>query len=160
MIINVETYLRSNYEMVTKYVKLSKTLDYISKPLVVFEPVDQKKFPEIWENGEYLTKMKLFGIITLGNQSVVIEKLKETNQNEFILRDNGYSSLINTWDHWILIRKTKNENIVKYIDRIEIKAGLLTIFIVIFASVFFRWRQFRWKMLIRSNYKAMYRVFE
>ncbi|TGL39167.1 hypothetical protein [Leptospira perdikensis] len=156
MIINIETHLASNFERITSYAKLSKTLHYIAKPLIVFEPVNQISFPENWENGEYLTDMKLFGIIPLGNQSVVIEKIKETNQNEFILRDNGYSSLINTWDHWILIRKTKHENLVTYIDRIEIKAGLLTVFIVIFASVFFRWRQFRWKLLIRNNFKALY----
>ncbi|TGM63908.1 hypothetical protein EHQ94_14830 [Leptospira meyeri] len=147
--------LPSNYETIIRYVKLSKTLDYVAKPLVVFEPVGQKSFPKIWENGESITQMKLFGIIPLGNQSVVIEKIKETDPNEFILRDNGHSDLIHTWDHWIFIQKTKKENLVKYIDRVEIKAGALTIFIVIFASVFFRWRQFRWKVLIRSNFQAI-----
>lgn len=99
--------------------------------------------------------MKLFGIIPFGNQFIVIEKIKENDPNEFIMRDNGYGDVIKTWDHWIFIRKTKNENLVKYIDRIEIKAGVLTIFIAIFASLFYRWRQYRWKRLIRYRFQPL-----
>lgn len=155
MVINIETHFASNFETITNYVMFSKTLDYIAKPMVVFEPIDPNGFPENWKNGEYLAKMKLFGIIPFSSQTIVIEKIKEKNPNEFILRDNGFSSLINTWDHWIFIRKTKNENLVRYIDRIEIHAGILTIFIVIFASIFYRWRQFRWKKLIRNHFKEI-----
>lgn len=156
MIVNIETHIPTNFEKITSYVMLSKTLDYIAKPMVFFEPADPNGFPENWGNGEYLAKMKLFGVIPISSQTIVIEKIKVTSPNEFILRDNGYSSLINTWDHWIFIRKTKKENLVRYIDRIEIKAGILTIFIVIFASVFYRWRQFRWKKLIRNNFQDIH----
>ncbi len=155
MIVNVETNFPSDYETIIKHVNLSKTLDYIAKPLVVFEPKNQKEFPEIWKKGKYLTSMKLFGIIPFGDQFIVIEKIKENAPDEFILRDNGYGSVINTWDHWIFILKTENENVVKYIDRIDIQAGVLTIFIVIFASVFYRWRQFRWKRLIQNKFQFL-----
>jgi hypothetical protein len=155
MIVNVETNFKSNYDTVIEYVQLSKTLDYIAKPLLVFKPNNQNDYPEVWKNGKYLTSMKLFGIIPFGNQFIVIEKIKEGDPNEFILRDNGYGDVIKTWDHWIFIRKTKNENLVKYIDRIEVKAGVLTIFIAIFASLFYRWRQYRWKRLIHYRFQPL-----
>lgn len=160
MIINVETDFQSNYETIVEYVNLSKTLDYIAYPLLVFEPMNKNIFPKVWKNGKYLTSMKLFGFIPFGNQFIVIEKIKERVPNEFILRDNGYGDVIKTWDHWIFIRKTKKDNLVKYIDRIEVKAGVLTIFIAIFASLFYRWRQYRWKRLIHYQFQPLNQNFK
>ena len=47
MIVNVETNFKSNYDTIIEYVHLSKTLDYIAKPLLVFKPNNQNDYPEI-----------------------------------------------------------------------------------------------------------------
>jgi hypothetical protein len=155
MIINIETELKISYETIIKYIHLSKTLDYIAKPLLIFEPENRDEYPNIWVNGKYQVRMKLFGFLPFGKQNFVIEKVKENHSDEFIFRDNGYGDFIATWDHWIFIRKTTDENKVKYIDRIEIKAGVLTLFIASFAAVFYRWRQRRWKKLILNNFQSL-----
>lgn len=49
MIIDVETNLQSNIETIIEYVNYTKTLDYIAKPLLVFEPKNQNVFPEFWK---------------------------------------------------------------------------------------------------------------
>ena len=155
MIANIETKFKCSYETAVKYVDMSITLDYIAFPLLVFTPIDSKNYPKIWKNGNYQIKMKLFNFIPFGKQYVGIEKLKDNDPNEFILRDNGTGDVIKQWDHWILIKKTENNQVVKYIDRIDIKAGILTPFIWIFANIFYRWRQLRWKRLIKKSFEQL-----
>jgi len=64
------------------------------------------------------------------------------------LRDNGYSALITTWDHWITV-EPDGERGTRYRDEVEVKAGLLTPFVWLFAQVFYRHRQRRWRALAR-----------
>ncbi len=155
MIANIETKFKCSYEAAVKYVNKSKTLDYIAFPLLVFTPIDAENYPKIWKNGNYEVKVKLFNSIPFGKQYIGIEKLKDNDPNEFILRDNGTGDIIKQWDHWILISKTDDKQQVKYIDRIDIKAGILTPFIWIFANIFYRWRQLRWKRLIKKSFKQL-----
>ncbi|TGN13201.1 hypothetical protein [Leptospira ilyithenensis] len=150
MIVNVSTELKSDFETVKRSVLLPKLLIYVTTPLIKFTPLDPNYFPMIWKDGEYLVSMKLFGIIPFGKQYIGIQRFHDTT-DEFILRDNGHGELIRKWDHWIFVRRTKNENLISYTDRIEIKAGLLTPLIWIFGNIFYRWRQHRWRKLISKG---------
>lgn len=156
MIANIETKFQCNYETVVQYVKRPITLDYIAFPILVFKNIDPKNYPKIWKNGTYQVKMMLFNFIPFGKQYIKIEELKDKDPNEFIIRDNGTGDLIKKWDHWIIIKKINgNSEVVQYIDRIDIDAGLITSFIWIFANIFYRWRQFRWKSLINNSFKQL-----
>jgi hypothetical protein len=155
MIINVMTKLKTDFDTVVRYVSRSDTLDYIAHPLIRFTPLDPKKYPREWKNGEYAVAMKMFGIIHLGTQTIGIEKYKEKDREEYILRDRGHGQLAKTWDHWIFVRKTGNPQVASYTDRIEVKAGLLTPFVALYAAIFYRWRQFRWRKLIRENFRPL-----
>lgn len=155
MIVNIETEFNCSYETVVEKVNMSVTLDYIAFPLMVFKPIHPESYPKIWDNGNYQVNMKLLNTIPFGKQFIVIEKIKEHDPYEFILRDNGTGDFIERWDHWILIKRTNENNVTRYIDRIDIKAGILTIFIWIYGNIFYRWRQYRWKKLIKSNFKQL-----
>lgn len=154
MIANIETKFNCDYKTVVEKIHLTRTLDFIASPLLIFKPTDPGKYPATWKNGTYQVQMKLFNFLPFGKQFIGIEKIKENDPDEFILRDNGKGEIIKRWDHWIFVEKI-NSNTTIYKDRIDIKAGILTIFIWVFANLFFRWRQYRWKKLIKQNFKPL-----
>lgn len=73
------------------------------------------------------------------------------DHNKLIMRDNGYSKLIKKWDHTISLKDIGNGKTL-YADTIDINAGALTILVVLFAHVFYRWRQKRWNRLIQNKF--------
>jgi hypothetical protein len=151
----IESTFECKIETIIKYVNLSSTLDYISHPILKFVPVDFSGYPERWENGRYDVSIKLFSLIPFGRQHIQIEKIKEDDPNRYIIRDNGSGDIVKTWDHWIYINKVENSELTSYVDQVEIKAGAMTFFIWIFAHVFYRWRQYRWKKLIRNSFNLL-----
>jgi hypothetical protein len=108
-------------------------LSYIAKPLVFFKPIKPNVFPKEWEEQDYLVRMYLFYFIPFGEQTIRIELLKSKEEGEFILRDNGFGTLIKKWDHWIFIKKIDEKEQTIYTDRADIDAGILTPFIWIYA---------------------------
>ena len=73
----------------------SKSFFYVSHPMVKCVPEKGYPIPEIWENGKYLVKMKVFGIVPFPKQWIVMSVYKK----EYRLCDNGYSSAIKKWCH-------------------------------------------------------------
>lgn len=126
-------------------IKKTSSLIYIGKPLVKFVPI--YPLPEMWEEGKYLIKMYILGFIPFGKQWIVISVDKDNKH----IRDNGYSKLIKKWDHNIYLKDIGNHKTL-YADTIEINAGILTIFIVLFANIFYRLRQKRWSKLIINKF--------
>jgi hypothetical protein len=135
-------------------VQTSRLLTYITSPLVQFVPVEPPTLPAIWSEERYLVQMRLFGLLPFGTQWIVITKpvLDVTpGRRHYELRDNGHGDVIAVWDHWIILRETEDGR-THYTDRVEVKAGLLTPFIWAYASLFYRYRQHRWRRLVRSGF--------
>jgi len=151
----VESVFNCEMEQVIKYVKRSDTLDFIASPILKFIPVDPERYPVQWENGKYQVRMKLFSFIPFGKQYIQIEKVKENDPTEYIIRDNGSGDIISKWDHWIYITPKNHTKQTKYVDEIEIKAGVLTLIVWCFANIFYRWRQYRWKILIANDFRQL-----
>jgi hypothetical protein len=147
MLVKVMSVFNCNTYELFNEVKKSKSLFYIAKPLVKFVQLQNHPLPEQWENGKYLVKMYLLGFIPFGTQWIVISVDDDMNR----IRDNGYSRVIKKWDHIIHLKGIEN-NKTLYVDTIEIKAGFLTPFITLFAHLFYRSRQKRWKKLINNNF--------
>ncbi len=66
------------------------------------------------------------------------------------LRDDGRGTLASTWDHLIVIQASGHG--CSYTDRIEVKAGVLTLLVWSFAWVFYLHRQRRWRRLVASGF--------
>lgn len=147
MLVKVMSIYNCEKERLYSEIKKSKSLFYIGKPLVRFVQLPEHSIPEIWEEGRYLIKMYILGFIPFGKQWIVIS-IDNDKKN---IRDNGYSKLIKKWDHNIYLKDLGNNKSL-YVDTIDINAGLLTPFIVMFANVFYRLRQKRWKKLIKNNF--------
>ena len=134
-------------EELFREVKKTESLFYIAKPLIKFVQLPEHPLPELWEEGKYPVKMYILGFIPFGKQWIVIS----IDNSNLHIRDNGYSKLIKKWDHNIYL-KGVGKNKTLYTDTIEINADILTIFIAMFANIFYRWRQKRWRRLINNHF--------
>ncbi len=154
MQICIKTIFKTNIKTAWQYVLLPQTLVFIANPILSFTPILPTFFPKQWEIGTYKTKLKVFGFLPFGTHFIVIEKPDSKSEDIKILIDNGYGQLISRWYHVITIQKI-NDDTCQYEDQVEIKAGILTPLIWLFAFVFYHWRQIRWKKLINNNFKNL-----
>ena len=147
MLVKVMSVFNCDSEELFGEVKKTESLFYIAKPLIKFLQLPEHPLPELWGEGKYPVKMYILGFIPFGKQWIVIS----IDNNNLHIRDNGYSKLIKKWDHNIYL-KGVGENKTLYTDTIDINAGILTIFIAMFANIFYRWRQKRWRRLINNHF--------
>jgi len=147
--LSISTYLDAAPETVKAHVMTPRLLNYVARGVLTFKPLEPPTFPEIWTPGEYKVKMLWKGFLPVGHQIVGIELPPAEGETEFI-RDNGRGALIKVWDH--MIELTPEGEGTRYTDRLEVKAGLLTPFVWMFASLFYRHRQKRWRKLVRHGF--------
>jgi len=149
MQVKISTTLPCPPERVWQEVQTTKLLLHVAYPLVVFEPVAPRAFPETWSEESYLVRMRVFGFILIGNQWIVIKR-KVTNE-KFELLDDGHSNIIKQWRHLISLQRTP-EGFTRYTDTVDIKAGLLSFGVWLFANIFYRYRQSRWRQLVKRKF--------
>lgn len=131
-------------EMWTALQKTS-SLMYVAAPILTFKREDGESLPERWElDREYPMKLYLLGIVPLGKHSIRIKRM-DTEKKEILSQEEGF--MARTWNHHIMVEKADERNI-RYTDAIEVKAGLLTVFVWMFAHLFYRHRQRKWKRLL------------
>lgn len=147
--ITVSTYLNAAPKVVRDHVQRTQLLEYVAKPILRFKPVEPPIFPEVWAEGNYRARMLFAGFIPLGFQNIGLEK-PPMRGDTWLVRDNGSGTLVKTWDH--LIEVSPEGDGTRYVDHVTIRAGLLTPFIVLFAHVFYRHRQRRWRRLVASGF--------
>ena len=150
MKVSQSTIIDLSPENVWTEVQTAGLLVHIAWPLMRFVPVGGQPLEHFKPGGRYQVKLRLFGILPFGTQWIVTT-IHEPANDEWPkrLRDNGYSALIDKWDHWITIGPDANGG-TQYTDDVEISAGILTPLIWAFAQVFYRHRQRRWRGLART----------
>ena len=154
MIAASATILNCPPERAWQEVQTSRLLMYVTAPLVTFVPVDPPALPEIWAERRYLVEMRLFGCVPFGTQWIVITRpvvAATPGRQRYELRDNGHGAVIASWDHRIVLRET-DDGRTHYTDQVEVQAGLLTPLIWAYASLFYRYRQYRWRRLVGRNF--------
>jgi ligand-binding SRPBCC domain-containing protein len=135
---------------VWRRVQTPDLLMHIAAPLVRFHMVNPANASNFGEQERFLVDLTLFGVLPFGKQWIVpTVHLDDAATWPKKLRDNGYSALIKTWDHWITV-EPDGVGGTHYRDEVEVKAGLLTSFVWLFAQIFYRHRQRRWRALARS----------
>jgi len=152
MKIQISTTLNCSPDRVWEELQTSRLLSYICYPLVVFVPVNPPSFLDRLSERRYDVKIKLFGFIPFGRQAIVISV-----PAPYCLRDNGFGTLISKWDHLITV-KPSGSNKTIYTDSVEINAGFLTLLVWLYASIFYRYRQYRWRKLVASGFSCLPRV--
>jgi hypothetical protein len=148
MKVTVSTELACSFDRAVEQAKTSRLLRYVAHPLVHFEPLDPPAFPDEWSVRTYWVKLKLFGFLPFGKQAIAISVLSD--KHSFTIRDAGHSAIIKVWDHRMKI--CRGSNSASYQDEIEIRAGLLTPLVWLFAHVFYRHRQHRLRRLAACDF--------
>jgi hypothetical protein len=150
MQINLSTQLQCSLAEVVAQVRTPRLLRQVASPLLSFSPLTPAEFPSTWSEGSYWVRLKLFGVLPLGRQAIVISYPQAENAQTFILRDNGYSPLISKWDHLITAQEVSGGTL--YRDRVTIEAGILTPVVWFFARLFYAHRQRRWATLTANGF--------
>lgn len=153
--IELSTYLPATPEQVWEAVQQSALLDFVAAPLMVFVPVSPPAFPKHWVEGDYLTQMRLFNLLPLGQQVIAIRDLqiqREHGWQVFSMWDRGHGRLIRRWHH--LITLSAEGQGTQYTDTVYIDAGWLTGLVTLFARVFYTHRQRRWRALMGQLHRS------
>jgi hypothetical protein len=95
--------------------------------------------------------MALFGVLPLGRQRIGIE-FPSPPTGCYQVRDNGQGRIAHTWDHLITIEPLGATQ-CRYTDRVEVRAGILTPAVALFAALFYRHRQRRWRQLVANGFR-------
>lgn len=122
-----------------------ESLQFVASPLLSFTPVEPGMLDGEWQVGrDYALKLYFLNVIPMGRHCIQFVKV-DREQNIISTRERGL--LARVWNHNIFFEEIK-PGLVSYTDEIEIRAGLLTPFVWLFAHVFYRHRQRRWKRLL------------
>jgi hypothetical protein len=148
MLVKISTTLHCTKDELWKKIIEPKSLQFVASPILTFVPQNEGGLSGEWQvDTPYPLKLYFLKIIPIGGHTIKLTKIdKETNT--IISKENG--QLARVWNHTINFQEVESGQL-NYTDEIEIKAGWLTLGIWLFAHIFYRHRQRRWKVLLRSN---------
>ena len=148
MIARISTTLNCTDDELWEKVMQPATWKFISNPLLRIEASDELTLDDEWKtNKPYRFRIYLFRVIPLGNHTI---KLIEIDKSNNLIRSRETGTMAKTWNH-IISFETIDDEYVRYTDEIDIKSGILTIPIWLFANIFYRHRQRRWKKLLKTT---------
>ena len=146
--VEISTELAAEPATVWHHVRRPELLNYVSKGVVGFQPLEPATWPDTWSEGEYTAAMKIFGIPSRW-QVIGIEFL-ESDGRTYRLRDNGRGRDIAVWDHMIEVAPAGLGT--RYTDRVRVDAGWRTPIIAAFAHFLYSHRQKRWRRLVANGF--------
>ena len=148
MIAKIETTLPCTPEQLWQRITQPESLRFVAAPLITFQPLAGEDLASSWQEGSTsVFRLHFLGIVPLGRHSITIATLDEA-QHRIISNESG--SLTKVWNHEIHFHSL-DEGKSYYVDEVEIQAGLLTLPVWLFANVFYRHRQRRWKVLLNKS---------
>ncbi len=141
----IRTELHCAAEKVWRNLLKRDTFLYITRGMLGFQ--GSERWPEGFREGMQLdTRLFLFHVIPGWRHTLRVIKVDD-EQMELTSEEGG--GIVRQWDHRISVQ-SRSAARCQYTDEIEIHAGWLTAVIWIFAHVFYRYRQLRWRRLART----------
>ena len=137
-------------EEIFEKIKKLETLQYIAKPYASFEPVEPGS--GTWTAGSVSSyRFRLFGIIPFGTHTIRIirfdpRRISSREGNEHVP----------VWNHDITVVRLDDTH-TKYTDRVEIRAGWKTVFVWLWANLFYAHRQKKWIRLLETENRPLSR---
>jgi hypothetical protein len=127
---------------------------HVTAPLLVFQPVEPTSLPPRWTPGVFRFRLRVGGRLPLGEHTVDAREVHtfraDSTEPQRVWHDAGYSGLIRSWDHKIIIEAVDGGT--RYADEVDIHAGPLTVPAWLFANVFYRHRQRRLAALVANGF--------
>jgi hypothetical protein len=145
MIATIQTSFDTSAEKAWKILKKKDTFLFITRGFLGF--IGAKNWPEeFYEGLEIDTRFVFFHVLPAWKHYLRVVKVDDHCKE---LYSNEKGGLIRIWNHLIKI-EPETDHRCKYTDQVEIKAGLLTPAVWVYAHIFYRYRHYRWKKLIRK----------
>jgi hypothetical protein len=145
VIVRVSTELDIPAELAWQTVKKPETFRYVVRGVLGVRQLDD--VPDDW--GEGLTvrvRLLFFHVIPAWKHEIRVARIDE-GAREIYTNERG--GPVRHWNHRITVVPRSAERCL-YTDEIEIRAGPLTPVVWVYAHVFYRYRQRRWRKLARS----------
>lgn len=144
----VESVLPATAESVWAALQRTETLQRVAAPVLHFRPAEPGGLPARWSEGcEATLRLFLFGVLPLGRHTIRIAMVDQV-RGEIHTRETGLMTPV--WNHTIRIAPL-GAQATRYSDEVEIRAGLRTPLVWLFARFFYRHRQRRWRELLGSG---------
>lgn len=145
MQIHIETDLAISADQAWETLRKKEAFAYITRGFIGFNNIEQ--WPNYFdEDVEIETRLVLFGLIPLWKHEL---RVIRADPQERITESREDGGPVHTWNHLIKITPL-DEQRSRYLDEVEIKAGVLTPFIWLFAQLFYRYLQARCRRLART----------
>lgn len=140
----ISTHLETTAERAWRAVGKTETFMHVTRGLLGF--AGEQNLPEEWHEGEVIrTRLLFFNFLPAWGHELRVVRVDDPRRE---LHTNEGGGFINAWNHVIRIEAGEGDY-CRYTDEIEIKAGLLTPAVWLYAHLFYRYRQMRWRGLAR-----------
>lgn len=148
MLAFISTTFDCTAEQLWDEIRRPASLRFVSAPLLHFEPLIPGELDSDWVVGKtYALRLSLFGFLPAGGHRITLVSI---NRDANLIESRESGTLSPVWNHTIRFHAL-GDGKLHYSDEIEIQAGLLTGFIWVFAHLFYRHRQRRWKKLLQGK---------
>jgi hypothetical protein len=147
MKIRAQTRLRCPADQAWAAMQTVALFEHVAAPVLRFAPLPGCALPARWQEGETVRgRMFLFGWLPLGGHAVTVVRI-DPHGRTIVTREQG--GLLRRWEHTLQVRPAGRGEAV-YGDAVDFDAGLLGGAVKVFAELFFRHRQRRWRQLARG----------
>lgn len=144
MIVRKTSLFPASREVVFEKLQRMETLRYIAWPYAAFEPVGDD--PVTWKAGSISSfRFRLFGFIPYGTHTIRIIRFDPDG-----VSSREGNEHVPVWNHDITLTMIDDGH-TEYTDRVEIKAGWKTVFIWLWANLFYAHRQRKWIKLLEKK---------
>ncbi|MBM4464437.1 MAG: hypothetical protein FJ014_02520 [Chloroflexi bacterium] len=148
MLARISTVFDCTAEQLWGEISRPASLRFVSAPLLRFEPLVAGDLDGEWVVGKtYPLRLSLFGFLPVGEHRITLVTIDRAAN---LIESQESGALAPVWNHTIRFHSL-GDGRLRYTDEIEIGAGLLTGLVWMFAHLFYRHRQRRWKELLRSK---------
>lgn len=144
MLVRVSTRLPAPAGVVWDIAQRTDTLRYVTRGLLGFRL--EGDVPERLAEGEtYRMRLLFFGLLPAWRHEIRVVRLDDAHRE---IRTEEHGGPVRTWRHRIAVDE-EGWGSTRYLDEIEIAAGVATPIVWVYTQLFYRYRQRRWRRLAR-----------
>ena len=144
MIVKKTSLFPASQETVYEKIRRPETLRLVAAPYASFEPLGEES--GVWEDGSTSSwRLRVMGVIPLGIHTIHIVRFGPDG-----ISSREGNRHVPVWNHDITLAEV-DENHTEYTDRVEIHAGWKTVFVWLWADMFYAHRQRKWIRLLEET---------